>query len=192
MIIWINGPFGVGKTQVSHELCRRIPNSFIYDPENIGYIIRKNYPIELYKNDFQDYKIWRKINRDILEDLNREYNGIIIIPMTIYNYDYLSEITDIENIEIKHITLLASKENILKRLNKRLEGKNSWAWDKLDICLENLKKEEFNEHINTDELSIYEVVDKIEEKLDLKLEVDNRNSFKKFLDRIYTQIKHIR
>ena len=37
MIIWINGAFGSGKTQVAHELKRRLENSFIYDPEQIGY-----------------------------------------------------------------------------------------------------------------------------------------------------------
>ncbi|HBD65376.1 MAG TPA: tunicamycin resistance protein, partial [Clostridiales bacterium] len=44
MIIWINGAFGSGKTQTANELHRRIKNSYVYDPENIGFFIRDNIP----------------------------------------------------------------------------------------------------------------------------------------------------
>jgi deoxyadenosine/deoxycytidine kinase len=33
MLIWLNGPFGVGKTQTAHELSRRLPTSVVCDPE---------------------------------------------------------------------------------------------------------------------------------------------------------------
>ena len=41
MLIWLNGAFGVGKTQTAHELHRRLPDSFIYDPEQAGYFMRE-------------------------------------------------------------------------------------------------------------------------------------------------------
>ncbi len=44
MIIWINGAFGSGKTQTAYELHRRLDGSYVYDPENAGYFIRKNLP----------------------------------------------------------------------------------------------------------------------------------------------------
>ncbi|MEI3604813.1 hypothetical protein SPD48_03840 [Pseudogracilibacillus sp. SE30717A] len=47
MIIWVNGAFGSGKTQTAYELHRRISNSFVYDPEIIGFFIGKNIPKEL-------------------------------------------------------------------------------------------------------------------------------------------------
>ena len=62
MIIWINGAFGSGKTVTAYELHRRIPNSFVYDPENIGFFLNKNLPKKLLKGDFQDYRIWRELN----------------------------------------------------------------------------------------------------------------------------------
>ena len=49
LILWINGAFGSGKTTISYELNRRIPNSFVYDPENIGFFIRKNIPKQILK-----------------------------------------------------------------------------------------------------------------------------------------------
>lgn len=49
MIIWINGTFGCGKTSVSNELHRRLENSYVYDPEEIGFFIRDNLPSDLKK-----------------------------------------------------------------------------------------------------------------------------------------------
>ncbi|MDG3135252.1 adenylyl-sulfate kinase [Streptococcus suis] len=36
MIIWLNGPFGVGKTTLANILHKRIENSYLYDPELLG------------------------------------------------------------------------------------------------------------------------------------------------------------
>ena len=55
MIIWINGAFGSGKTTTAIEIERRLKNSFLYDPENIGYFLRRNMPKEIWAvDDFQD------------------------------------------------------------------------------------------------------------------------------------------
>ncbi|MGS2645429.1 hypothetical protein [Streptosporangium sp. LJ11] len=37
MLLWINGPFGGGKTQTAHELRRRLPGSVVCDPEHVGF-----------------------------------------------------------------------------------------------------------------------------------------------------------
>ena len=37
MLIWVNGPFGGGKTQTAHELQRRLPGSALCDPELVGF-----------------------------------------------------------------------------------------------------------------------------------------------------------
>ncbi len=44
MIIWLNGAFGAGKTQTAYALRRRLPGSYVYDPENIGYCLPHNVP----------------------------------------------------------------------------------------------------------------------------------------------------
>ena len=36
MIVWINGAFGAGKTTTARELIELIPNSTLFDPEDIG------------------------------------------------------------------------------------------------------------------------------------------------------------
>lgn len=62
MIIWINGAFGSGKTTCAYELNRRLPDSFVYDPENIGYFIRENIPKKLHELDFQNHEQWWGFN----------------------------------------------------------------------------------------------------------------------------------
>lgn len=46
MIVMINGAFGSGKTSAGKMLRPLIDNSMIYDPEEIGYMIRKLIPEE--------------------------------------------------------------------------------------------------------------------------------------------------
>lgn len=66
MIIWVNGAFGSGKTQAAYELHRRIPNSYVYDPENAGYFIRDNLPADVKRGDFQHYPMWREFTTPCL------------------------------------------------------------------------------------------------------------------------------
>jgi len=54
MILWINGAFGAGKTTTVKKLRKLLANSFLYDPEEAGFFIRKNAPKSFLQGDFQD------------------------------------------------------------------------------------------------------------------------------------------
>lgn len=195
MIIWINGAFGSGKTQTSYELNRRIPNSLVYDPENIGFFINRNIPKEIRKGDFQDYSIWRELNYTTLKYIYSEYDGIIIVPMTLVNPQYFEEIVGKlrdDGVVVNHFVLWASKETLQKRLRSRGERKNSWGENQIDRCIQGLSNDIFKHRIETDKLTIEGVVERIAYMLDIHLQDVNRNKFKKRLDRIKTQIKQIR
>ncbi len=195
MIIWINGAFGSGKTQTAFELNRRIPNSYVYDPENLGFFISKNIPTSIRKSDFQDYEIWRELNLSFIKEIEEKYNGVLIIPMTIVNPQYFNEIVgSLRNIgvEIKHFTLMASKETLLKRLRSRGDGKNSWGAKQIDRCIKGLSNEIFQQHIDTDNMSIEAVAEKIALMSNITLLIDDSSKLKKFCNRIITQLKHIR
>ncbi|GKU78416.1 AAA family ATPase [Paenibacillus sp. L3-i20] len=195
MIIWINGAFGSGKTQTAYELHRRLPQSFIYDPENIGYFIQKNIPKEIKKSDFQDYPIWREINYTVLSHIAHVYNGTIIVPMTIVDPIKFAEIVgklENEGIEVKHFALCATKETLLKRLQSRGEGKKSWAAEQIDRCIAGLSLEVFQHHIDTNSMTTQEVISYLASRAELELLPDKRSKFRKSYDRIITQMKHIR
>ncbi len=195
MILWVNGAFGSGKSTVSYELNRRIPNSFVFDPENVGYFIRKNAPRQILKDDFQDHEIWREINFSILQTISKEYSGIIIVPMTITNPQYFKEIVNklrANGIEVNHFTLLANRETLLKRLKSRGDNENSWPAKQIDRCISALSKEMFHKHIHTDHLKLEEVITQIANESNLELKPDNRSIIKKKMDRFIIKLKQIR
>ncbi|WP_180968262.1 AAA family ATPase [Cytobacillus massiliigabonensis] len=194
MIIWINGTFGSGKTTTAYELHRRVENSFVYDPERFGYVFMRNVPKDLAKDDFQDYPLWREANYTLLKQLSDEFKGTIIVPMTLTNEMYFLEIVGklIENnVEVKHFTLIASKSTIQKRLRKRLEGKNSWAYQQMEIRMSSLSKGLFKEHIQTDAMSIGEVIETIAEGSGIALLPDSRSKYRKMVDRLSVMAKEI-
>lgn len=195
MIIWINGAFGSGKTQAAYELNKRIHNSYVFDPEETGFYIRDNIPKSIEESDFQDYELWRKVNSQMLEFVASQYDGVIIVPMTVtdkgYMKELLSDITE-RNHELHYFTLTARKDTLLKRLKRRGDGKNSWPANQIDRCVSLLSDESFAEHVYTDDMSIDEVVDHIAMKCRIDLINDKRNNVKKTIDRLIVWKKHIR
>lgn len=195
LIIWINGAFGAGKTTTCYELSRRLPNSFVYDPENVGYFIRKNAPKQILKSDFQDHTIWREMNYSMLQTICNDYAGIIIVPMTIVNPQYFDDIVTrlrSSGVEVKHFTLLASHETLLKRLKKRGDNKDSWPAKQIDRCIASLSQELFEQHIQTDSLTPEQVIEHIAAACNIELQPDHRSTVKKKIDRWINQLRHIR
>jgi gluconate kinase len=194
MIIWINGTFGSGKTTTAYELQKRVKNSFIFDPERFGYVLMRNVPKEIAKDDFQDYPIWRETNYSLLKQITESYKGILIVPMTLTNEEYFKEIIGRlreDGIILKHFTLSASKLTIAKRLRKRFEGVNSWAYQQMETRLSSLSQETFQEHIHTDNLSIEEVVETIARLSSIEILPDRRTKIKKVIDRFSIKLKEI-
>ena len=148
MIIWLNGPFGVGKTQVAHELRERLPGGFVFDPEEIGFALAKVTPRERQTGDFQDLPLWRAFTRQALEDVAVRAQGPVIVPMTLVEPLYFAEVVGVlraSGLEVRHFALLAGREVILRRLRGRLDGPGSWPARQLDRCLEALQDDRFAE-----------------------------------------------
>jgi hypothetical protein len=62
MLVWINGPFGGGKTQTAHEIQRRLAGSVVCDPEHLGVGLRRMTPPPL-RGNYQDIPAWRQGTR---------------------------------------------------------------------------------------------------------------------------------
>lgn len=195
MIIWLNGAFGSGKTTCAYELHRRLPNSFVYDPEEIGYFMRKHTPKEIHKADFQDHEQWRSFNYEMLKYISQSYSGTLIVPMTIHNRQYYDEIIQKlknDGIIVKHYILYADKNIILKRLKKRGEWGETWAKVQLDRCIRAFQTDITEEKIMTDHKSVDDVVEEIAQRCELTLLPDKRTKFRKMIDRKILSLLHIR
>ena len=164
MILWINGAFGSGKTHTAAELNRRIPGSCVYDPESVGFWLRQNEPEALQADNFQSEPLWRTVNRDMLRHLARAYDGVILVPMTLVEPLYYREILlplREEGIDVRHVLLYPSRDELKKRLASRFEGKNSWAWKQADGCYRAFEDPIFENRLENDGMSIPETAEAV-------------------------------
>lgn len=122
MIIWINGAFGGGKTTLANLLHERLPDSIIFDPEEVGFVWRKalgDHPTRT--KDFQDYPAWRTLTAAYATELDRHtHGGPVIAPMTLVNEQYARDIfTSLhsQGVELHHLVLHADTPTIRRRID---------------------------------------------------------------------------
>lgn len=208
MLVWINGPFGGGKTQTAHELQRRLPESLVCDPERVGFGLHGMMPPAL-RRDFQDLYAWRSGVREVLDLVLQQHKGVVIAPMTVIEPTYLREIVGglrDRGHPVRHYTLLAERETVLKRLRERGLGqvllavgrqdaqlrRESFAVSMLDRCLQRLPDPFFAEHLHTDHLTVSEVAESIAASAGLRLSPADSNPLRSRLRRTWIGVKHIR
>jgi len=149
---------------VATGLQNLIINSFIFNPEDIGACIRNCLPIEIYQDDYQDYDIWREFCYKTLTYINSNFNGIIIVPMTIINQMYVDEIIErlrSDGITVKHYIFSADKPTILSRLSERGATDSKWPTLQIDRCLVALNNKINGIKIDTNNKSLNEIVNEI-------------------------------
>ncbi|GAA3832422.1 AAA family ATPase [Streptomyces chiangmaiensis] len=208
MLLWINGPFGGGKTQTAHEMRRRLPGSVICDPEDAGFGLRRMLPPEL-RGDFQDLASWRQGVVEVLDLALNKHDGVVIVPMTVTEPDYFGEtvgrLRELGH-DIRHFTLLAQRETVLERLRERGFGhllqyvagkgaplrRESWAVQQLDHCLERLREPEFAEHLWTDHSTVPKTADRIAVLAGLTLRPNNEGALRTRLRQAKVGFSHIR
>jgi gluconate kinase len=120
VIIWLNGGFGAGKTSLAAELRRRLPEAVVFDPEELGISLWKwGVPAS---DDFQDLASWRELVVAVARSLRRHHAETLIVPMTLIQDDYQSEILGgLANAgeEILHVFLDANREVLRERIIAR-------------------------------------------------------------------------
>ncbi|MER8004886.1 AAA family ATPase [Streptomyces sp. NPDC094149] len=208
MLLWINGPFGGGKTQTAHEIQRRLPGSVICDPEHAGFGLRRMLPPEL-RGDFQDLTAWRQGVVEVLDLALTKHEGVVIAPMTVTDSGYFEEtvgrLRELGH-DVRHFTLLAQRETVIKRLRERglghllafVGGKNTglgretWAVRQLDHCLERLREPQFAEHLWTDRSTVPKTADRIAVLAGLTLRPNNEGALRTRLRQAGVGVRHIR
>lgn len=198
MLVWINGPFGGGKTATAFELHRRLPGSVVCDPEHLGFGLRRMLPPAL-RTNFQDLAAWRHGVYEVLDLVARNHDGPVIVPMTLTDPGYFGEIVGrlrAEEHDLCHFALLAERATVLRRLSQRGFAfglkREQWAVDKLDECLARLREPEFAEHLYTDRQTVPQVADTIAHIAALPIVPDTDGRLRSSVRRYATTIRHIR
>jgi hypothetical protein len=140
VLIWINGPFGGGKTATAFELKRRLPESVVCDPEHLGFGLHRMLPAAM-RADFQDLQIWRSGVREILDMIARTHDGPVIVPMTLIDPGYFTQIVGRLRDDGHDLHRLTRPANLLSALRsagsatrKNQASDHQGVVDRLDYC----------------------------------------------------------
>jgi hypothetical protein len=141
LIIWINGPFGAGKTTLAKELHRRMPEAILFDPEHVGFILREWVPVPT--GDFQDLPSWRELVVETALSLRRHHAQTLLVPMTLINDDYAAEILgglSERGEQILHVFLDLDAEVLRQRIIGRVFVQDNPEANRRgrEFCLRNL------------------------------------------------------
>jgi hypothetical protein len=208
VLLWINGPFGGGKTQTAHELQRRLPGAVVCDPELAGFGLQRMIPRGL-RPDFQDLPAWRQGVYEVLDLVLAKHDGPVIAPMTIIEPAYFQQIIGRlrdGGHEVHHFALLAERDTVLRRLSERVLGRavhvlmgqaaalrrESFAVSKLDLSLQRLQEPEFAEQLWTDHQTVPEVAEHIAARTGLTIAPNADDPLTARLRRAWIGLKHIR
>jgi hypothetical protein len=207
MLLWINGPFGGGKTHTAHELQRRLPGSVICDPEEVGFGLHRMTPPHL-RHDFQDYPSWRQVVFEVLHTARTEQTGVVIVPMTVVHPLYFDEtVGRLRRCghDVRHFAWLAERQTVRNRLQERALGRalqavvgqgvplrrESFAVAQLDLCLERLSGPKFADQVWTDHIGVPDVADRIAASAGLTLAPNMDSEWRGRLRRAWTGARHI-
>lgn len=145
LIVWVNGAFGSGKTTLVDELRPRWPEALLYDPEMVGFMLRKI--VEVPTGDFQDLRLWRRQVADLAVGLVEEYRRPVLVPMTLVNPGYVGEVFGVlrgAGITVHHFFLKVSREVLERRIDGRSftpddpeqdERVRRWCKDRIEPCM---------------------------------------------------------
>jgi hypothetical protein len=110
VIIWINGPFGVGKTAVTTHLLRVRPFLAVFDTEQIGVLLRGTLQGRVPVTDFQDWVSWRRLVVAALDEISAELGCDVVVPQTVVVERYWQE--NVAGLSQRSVALCAFTLNV--------------------------------------------------------------------------------
>jgi chloramphenicol 3-O-phosphotransferase len=180
MIVMINGAYGAGKTTVASRLAASIPNSMLFDPEEVGFMLRRIVPEEMRlreekTDNFQDLQLWGVLTVKVAGLLKMTYGKHLIVPMTIIHKEYFTYIFNgFKELDKHtcHFCLIASRETLYERLRRRGEAEGNWCYRQIPACVEAFQDTCFEEKIQTDGVPAEEIVDYVKKRIEAMAHAD--------------------
>ncbi|MFI6085273.1 AAA family ATPase [Streptomyces sp. NPDC051217] len=145
MIVWVNGSFGAGKTTLVAELHSRWPDALVYDPEQVGLLLRDI--VDVPTGDFQDLPLWRSQLVSVALGLLKEYERPILVPMTLVHPLYVSEVFGglaAAGVTMHHFFLKVPADVLERRLRARVVAPDdpesqaaglAWVMERMVRCV---------------------------------------------------------
>ena len=136
MIIWISGPYGVGKSTLAEAMAEKMENALIFDAEEVGNAVRENYPDCPYGYIFEDYPLWGEFCYMLLKDIHEKFQKDILVPMTLLREKSFGIIEKLNRDGIKtHLVVLeASHQTVHDRILARGEEEGCWCMENIELA----------------------------------------------------------
>ncbi len=163
MMIFISGPYGVGKSTVAEALAPQL-DALIFDAEAVGNAVRDNYPDWPFGAIFEDYPLWAECCVRLLADLHERYGHDILVPMTLLRASSRSSLIDrleAMGVETRLIVLTASHQTVRNRILARGESEDCWCMQHIDEARQESALMPGAYCIGTDEHSVDEIAQAI-------------------------------
>lgn len=136
MIIWISGPYGVGKSTLAEAMAEKMENALIFDAEEVGNAVRENYPDCPYGLIFEDYPLWSEFCYMLLKDIHEKFQKDILVPMTLLrekSYGIIEKLNR-DGIKTHLIVLEASYQTVHDRILSRGEEEGCWCMENIELA----------------------------------------------------------
>ena len=162
MIIWISGPYGVGKSILAEAMAAKMNNALIFDAEEVGNAVRENYPDCPYGYIFEDYPLWGEFCYLLLNDVHERFHKDILVPMTLLRAESYSIIEKLlqDGIDTLLIVLEASSQTVHDRILARGEEEGCWCMENIELAREGCATLP-GIHIQTDDKTIDALCDEV-------------------------------
>lgn len=119
MIIWLNGTHGVGKTTAGARVQQLVPESRVFDAEQVGQTLASITPGLPATDNFQHWPPWRPLVVETARQVLDYTGGTLVVPMTVLVEGYWREISAGFarcEIPVRHFVLHASPEVLRQRI----------------------------------------------------------------------------
>lgn len=134
LVIWLNGAFGAGKTTTARHLMELIPGAVLFDPEEVGSMLRQVLQQVAPVRDFQEWGAWRELTAaslaSIANELPEEVPRVVIVPQTITDETYWSQIRELlpAVLRLVPISLYVDREEHHRRATNDTEEPGALRW----------------------------------------------------------------
>lgn len=136
MVIWISGPYGVGKSTLAEATAAKMENALIFDAEEVGNAVRENYPDCPYGYIFEDYPLWGEFCYLLLKDVHEKFQKDILVPMTLLRKESYRIIEKLnrDGIDTRLVVLEASWQTVHDRILARGEDEGCWCMESIELA----------------------------------------------------------
>ncbi len=138
-MIWINGPFGGGKSTAAEALVAQRGDLRLYDPEHVGYLLMSNLQgVEF--DDFQDLPAWRQLVPVVARHLTAISGQRLVAVQSVLDRRYWAELRSglaNEGIDVCHVVLDVDRATLQTRIeNDRADPDiRQWRLDHIEAYL---------------------------------------------------------